>query len=176
MAFRLASIPTSVFTAGLPSAVIGSRMAAFAMGTTLNAGPFYTPWRVPLDLDRAAPIDCYADFQCLNTNALANQIAVLVFGTTLAAATAIPTERLFTFNLAIPNPWTASHMLRVLLDDGSGHTIPANTVAAEDLLGFQLQRTPGAPADNFTQSLKPAAALTVRYKLKSGAGSGCCHV
>jgi len=72
-------------------------------------------------------------------------------------------NRVFSFIWTVPDPFTTGMTQELLLDDGSGVTIPGGELSPGDYLAFSLTRLGADAADTYIRPVGVAPVLAVEY-------------
>ncbi len=167
------AIPLSNFTGTLAS--LRTYTGGVQWTTTQSGVAFATPFFLPIDFDPSFP--CYVSAFIHNPSgpAAGGPFAV----TWLLGLARWPSsgsgvvESLLTYDFPVPTAWPGFAYLKMLVDNGSALTFPANTFVPGDLVGLRFSRSGGAANDTYPNLVQSALALYLRYRVLSGAGVPC---
>lgn len=152
---------------GTVSAQFLSNVVPVQRVTATTNGGFVTNFiRLPPDLDVGRPIDIYTTISPAADATTNGQFVALRLDFMHLATDGTRPQGQVNVTWPVPDNWLAAESARVLIDNGSGHTINADVLQPQTWLGCKLQRLGSAGGDDFDKSLDLAQALALGYSSK----------
>lgn len=145
------------------SSVIGQIATSHTISQIANGGFYTQPLRIPENLDTTKPVSV----RILAVPAIPSSGGVRNVRFQLAYTVIDPggpiVDTSVPFDYTTPDNWSNDDPRYILIDDGSGSTIPTGLLLGATHLGLRIARNGADPADTFDKLIKIAHALTLDY-------------
>jgi hypothetical protein len=160
---RWRSIGALRATGSTGEATIGTGMAAWSVGADDVGGFFTKAFRIPDEMDLAAPLRVYLVLR----PATGSLGSVKVVRTELTVTygkdgDTTVSDQTVTHDWSTPASWQTQPKL-VLVDAGSGVTFAGGTFERDDVLGLRARLVRDAIEDNFDQAVHMGAGVLLSY-------------
>jgi hypothetical protein len=149
------------FSAGLTS--IGAAIPCHYVNAGLNGGFFVAPVRIPEDMDVTEPASVRVLISTLMDSTTNGQIVRFELAWTRITLGGAQIDNTLTFDWNAPDNWVTTETNLVVLDNGNGWTMNANTFSPGETLGLRVARRGGDAADNYNTGIRFADVLQFEY-------------
>jgi len=151
---------------------LGSYLAAYAVGANNIGGQYLEPFRLPNCFDVSYPASLYIRILTATGTIVPSGQILLTTAWTRVLAAATIVDATFNYLWTPPAVWPANQPIRLLLDNGSGHTFDAHAFKSDDLIGIRHVRNGVSVLDTFLYTTITALALELHYT--SRCKVNCC--
>lgn len=150
------------FSSVTQSTLGGAMPSVFVTATT--HGGFYTnSVQLPEDLDPTKPIDVLFRHGTRAVTPDNGKDVVLRLAYDYIETDGSIVQQSFDLTWPVPDDWAPGDIRTVLLDNGSGHTVPPNTFPPQTFTGWRVSRVGSAAGDTYDRSTEFPLALVLAY-------------